>query len=219
MEIAVEDPAEPLQAGETDPLAERGWDYATSYRPGRIHPCTPAEGTGGSNRCSDGSASTLAALSLLGVLCGTVLSARAQQGAPPPPDSFRPLYPEAAPVRTPESLSSVALPDTTIDSVTIDPTDGSCRVTATVTHPPAADRIQVFIALPMKGWNGRFIGTGGGGFAGGSPRSLAGRVSQGFAAGATDTGHEGGRGALPWTRRAASTGPASAPTPTSASTT
>lgn len=141
-------------------------------------------------------AGTLAAVSLLGVLCGTLLSARAQQGAPPPSSSFRPLYPRAAPVRTPESLSSVALPDTTIDSVTLDPMDGSCRVTATVLHPPAADRTQVFIALPVKGWNGRFVGTGGGGFAGGSPRSLAGQVSQGFAAGATDTGHVGGSGSF-----------------------
>ena len=141
-------------------------------------------------------AGPLAALTLLGVLCGAVLSARAQQGAPPPRISFRPLYPDAAPVRTPESLSSVALPDTTIDSVTIDPSDGSCRVTATVTHPPAADRIQVWIALPVKGWNGRFMGTGGGGFAGGSPRSLARQVALGFAAGATDTGHVGGRGSF-----------------------
>ena len=40
------------------------------------------------------------------------------------------------------------------------------------------------------------MGTGGGGWAGGSPRSLAGRVAQGFAAGATDTGHEGGSGSF-----------------------
>ena len=34
----------------------------------------------------------------------------------------------------------------------------SCRVTATVTHPPAGDRINVFIGLPLKSWNGRFPG-------------------------------------------------------------
>jgi feruloyl esterase len=145
-------------------------------------------------------AGVLAALTVLGAQYAPLLSARAQQvtqqPAPPPRSSFRPLYPDAAPVRTPESLSSLALPNTTIDSVTIDPMDGSCRVTATVTHPPATDRIQVFIALPVKGWNGRFMGTGGGGWAGGSPRSLARQVSQGFAAGATDTGHVGGRGSF-----------------------
>jgi hypothetical protein len=69
-------------------------------------------------------AGTLAVLSVLGVLSGTLLSARAQQGAPPPRDFLR------------------------------------------------------------------------GGFAGGSPRSLAARVAQGFAAGATDTGHVGGRGSF-----------------------
>jgi hypothetical protein len=135
----------------------------------------------------------LAALGLVSVLWGSIPDARAQQA---PPVSFRPLYPDAAPVRAPESLASLTLPDTTIDSVTIDPMDGSCRVTATVTHPPAKDRIQVFIALPVKGWNGRFMGTGGGGFAGGNPRGLAARVAQRFAAGATDTGHVGGSGSF-----------------------
>jgi feruloyl esterase len=48
----------------------------------------------------------------------------------------------------------------------------------------------------MSGWNGRFQGTGGGGFLGGSPRSLPGPVSQGYVAASTDTGHEGGRGSF-----------------------
>ena len=39
---------------------------------------------------------------------------------------------------------------------------------------PAGDhRIKVFLALPLKGWNGRFQGTGGGGFSGGSPSVAA----------------------------------------------
>ena len=42
-------------------------------------------------------------------------------------------------------------------------TPPSCRVTATVTHPPAGDRIKVFIGLPLQSWNGRFQGVGGGG--------------------------------------------------------
>jgi feruloyl esterase len=65
-------------------------------------------------------------------------------------------------------------------------------VTATVTHPPTGDRVRVFIALPTKGWNGRFRGTGGGAFTGGSEGSLRGPLALGFAVGATDTGHEGG---------------------------
>lgn len=102
-----------------------------------------------------------------------------------------PIYPDAKPICSCESLIQVSLPNTTIDSAVIDPTDGSCRVTATVTHPPAGDWVKVFIGLPTKKWNGRFRGTGGGGFKGGSASSIAGPVAAGFVAGATDTGHEG----------------------------
>ena len=48
----------------------------------------------------------------------------------------------------------------------------------------------------MEGWNGRFMGTGGGGFSGGSERSLIQPLSRGYAVGATDTGHEGGSGSF-----------------------
>jgi feruloyl esterase len=69
-----------------------------------------------------------------------------------------------------------------------------CRVTAVVTHPPARDRVTVWIGLPLTNWNGRFQGNGGGGFLGGSPASLRGPARLGFSTGATDTGHEGGSG-------------------------
>jgi hypothetical protein len=62
------------------------------------------------------------------------------------------LYPDVAPVCSCESLKKLSLPNTTIESSVIDPRDGSCRVTATVTHPPTGDRVRVFIALPTKGW-------------------------------------------------------------------
>lgn len=120
----------------------------------------------------------------------------AQPANPPSRDSRpRPLYGDATPICSPEDLRQVSIPNTTIDSVVID-ADGSCRVIATVTHPPANDRVKVFIGLPTKGWNGRFRGSGGGGFVGGSPNNLRGPVAQGFAAGATDTGHEGGSGSF-----------------------
>ncbi|HYA79249.1 MAG TPA: tannase/feruloyl esterase family alpha/beta hydrolase [Candidatus Nitrosopolaris sp.] len=109
--------------------------------------------------------------------------------------SPKPIFPDNAPVCPWESLTNVALPNTTIDSVVTN-ADGSCRVTATVTHPPSGDRVRVFIALPMQGWNGRFEGTGGGGFSGGSSSSLRGPVRQGFVAGATDTGHPGMTGSF-----------------------
>ena len=113
------------------------------------------------------------------------------QGADGP---AKPLFPGIMPVCPCESLTNVSLPNTTIDSATIDPANGWCRVTATVTHPPAGDRIKVWIGLPVTNWNGRFRGNGGGGYVGGSPGALAGPVRQGFVAGATDTGHEGGSG-------------------------
>jgi len=54
--------------------------------------------------------------------------------------------------------------------------------------------VNIDVWLPVDGWNGRFQGVGGGGYAGGSPQSLAGPVRQGYAAGSTDTGHVGGSG-------------------------
>lgn len=101
-----------------------------------------------------------------------------------------------APVRTCESLASLALPNTTIEAAAMQPAangrPGFCRVTAVLTHPPAGDRIRVWIGLPASGWNGRFEGVGGGGFSGGSPNGVVTPVSRGYAAGSTDTGHEGG---------------------------
>ena len=90
---------------------------------------------------------------------------------------------------SPEKLATLSLPNTIIESATVDPTNGMVRVIAIVTHPPSGDRVKVWIGLPLTNWNGRFQGTGGGGFLGGS-------VSRGFAAGATDTGHEGVSGSF-----------------------
>jgi feruloyl esterase len=109
--------------------------------------------------------------------------------------AIKPIFPDNTPACPCESLTNIALPNATIDSA-VSNSDGSCRVTATVTHPPTGDRVKVFIALPTKNWNGRFEGTGGGGFSGGGSFALGGPLRQGFAAGATDTGHEGGSGSF-----------------------
>lgn len=111
-----------------------------------------------------------------------------KEQAPAPPA----IFPGAAAVMSCEALHSVSIQDTTIDSATVAESDGSCRVTATVIHPPADNHISVFIALPIKGWNGRFMGTGGSGYAGGSVERLDTPATKGYAVGATDTGNPQG---------------------------
>ena len=106
------------------------------------------------------------------------------------------IFQDIAPIRSCESLLSASIPNTRIDSATVDALDGSCRVTASVTHPPAADRVRVWVALPENSWNGRFRGTGGGGFWGGTEMSLRSPVSKGYVTAATDTGHPGGSGSF-----------------------
>ena len=115
------------------------------------------------------------------------------RAAEPPP---KPLFPGVVPACACESLTNVSLPNTTIESAVLDATNRMCLVTAIVTHPPAGDRVKVWVGLPLTNWNGRFQGTGGGGFLGGSAGSLRGPVRLGFSAGATDTGHEGGSGSF-----------------------
>src|SRR5256885_16898460 len=130
---------------------------------------------------------------LLAALLSAIAFVRAAELPP------KPLFPGAAPVCPCENLAKVSLLNTTIDSAALDPSDGSCRVTATVTHPPSGDRVKIFLGLPVTNWNGRFRGNGGGGFFGGSANSLRGPLAPGYAAGGTGTGPEGGGGRL-WLR-------------------
>ena len=104
----------------------------------------------------------------------------------------KPLYADIKPVLSADALREIKIPNTTIESVTPN-ADGSLRITAVVNHPPASDRVQVFIGLPLN-WNGRFQGTGGGGWSGGGAGGVNGPLAQGYAAGSTDTGHAGGSG-------------------------
>src|SRR6185503_12112319 len=118
-------------------------------------------------------------------------------GAQAPPTMMqaapRPAIPNAKTVRTCESLATVALPNTAIESAAVDANNpGICRVVAITTHPPAGDKVRIWIAIPTSNWNGRFMGTGGGGFAGGQASGVNAPAALGFAAGATDTGHNGG---------------------------
>jgi hypothetical protein len=102
-----------------------------------------------------------------------------------------PIFPGVAPVTSCDSLRKISIADTKIESTTVT-ADELCRLIATVIHPPTDNPIKIFIALPMKNWNGRFMGTGGGGYAGGSMDSLDWPPSKGYAVGATDTGNPDG---------------------------
>lgn len=100
------------------------------------------------------------------------------------------------------NLQSVQLEHTTVTSAT-DVTGGTftppgsapitglppfCRVTATLT-PNSDSSIKIEVWLPETAWNGRFLGTGGGGFQGGITYSeLASGIQAGFAAANTDLG-------------------------------
>lgn len=102
------------------------------------------------------------------------------------------IYQGAKPTVTCEFLRTVAIPDGRVDSATVDAINGLCHVTATVTHPPSDNHITIWIDLPITNWNGRFMGTGGGGYAGGFKSNLRIYVKKGFVSGATDTGNPDG---------------------------
>ena len=55
---------------------------------------------------------------------------------------------------------------------------------------------MIWIGIPTTNWNGRFMGTGGGGFMGGNAFGINQPLARGYAAGATDTGHQGGSGSF-----------------------
>src|SRR5579863_180720 len=124
------------------------------------------------------------------------------QGGPPLGATPKPVVPNAKPVRSCESLAMLALPNallpnTTIESAAVDPSNsGICRVTAVTTHPPAGDKVKIWVAIPTANWNGRFLGIGGGGFVGGSAAGVNPPLALGYASGSTDTGHTGGSGSF-----------------------
>ena len=102
------------------------------------------------------------------------------------------------------SLTSVSLPNTTINSAVNAPSGqipppfpgfpptpvvATCRVHATVTTPGAGDQIGVDVWMPVSGWNGRFQGVGGSGFVADDPNEMAAAVDAGYSAAGTDAGH------------------------------
>lgn len=101
------------------------------------------------------------------------------------------------PVRSCESLATAKFDNTTVTSATTVAATGAtpeyCAVQAVVTNPPLyEDQVKVGVFLPTKTWNGRFQGTGGGGFSGGNPNAPSAEALQtGYVTAGTDTGHNG----------------------------
>lgn len=105
-----------------------------------------------------------------------------------------------------DSLASLKLPDTTITTASIVDTGSFTPPTATgapnaapLTTPAfcrvqltVAPQIRVEVWMPISGWNGKFEGVGGGGYAGIiSFPALATALRAGYATASTDTGHQG----------------------------
>lgn len=71
-----------------------------------------------------------------------------------------------------------------------------CNVVTVLSHAGVGDRVEFHVWLPLDGWNGRFMATGGAAYLGGLPgtQGLGTPVKDGFAAGMTDGGSisEGG---------------------------
>jgi feruloyl esterase len=107
--------------------------------------------------------------------------------------------------RSCESLSSQALPDTTIsraESVgagsfeTLKNLPAFCRVAATLKPTPDSD-IKIEVWMPASDWNGKFQAVGNGGWAGSiSYPAMGDALRRGYATSSTDTGHAGAGGSF-----------------------
>lgn len=101
------------------------------------------------------------------------------------------------PVRSCESMIDVRLPGRRVESATsVSATEdlpAYCDVQLTVIDPSSDASFRVGVFLPSSAWNGRFVGTGGGGFVGGGPDEPCGRydpcsLAAGYATANTDAG-------------------------------
>ncbi|HUB78584.1 MAG TPA: tannase/feruloyl esterase family alpha/beta hydrolase [Bryobacteraceae bacterium] len=99
------------------------------------------------------------------------------------------LVPLAA-ASTCESLGSLTLANTTIAAESL---AAYCKVTAVV-RPVADSEIRVEIWLPPAAqWNGKFLGTGNGGYSGAlSYAEMRAALARGYATAGSNTGHDGG---------------------------
>ena len=92
-----------------------------------------------------------------------------------------------------EGLAKLTLPSTRITEAKLVPAlkdvPAHCRVTGVIS-PTSDSEIKFAVWLPAADWNGKFLGTGNGGYAGAiSTAGLVEAVRNNFAAASTDTGH------------------------------
>jgi len=110
------------------------------------------------------------------------------------------VAPPAVGPATCEALVALKLPHVTIADARAFPASpsgatpavpASCRVVGT-SRPTTDSEIRFEVAIPVnESWNGRYLQLGNGGFAGSIPEaSLLRRVAMGYAAAATDDGHQ-----------------------------
>jgi len=122
------------------------------------------------------------------VQSGSTASAAAAQPASGCQSLARPQVPGAV-VLSITGVDKPAGADQIPGGPTIPNVPAHCEVTLFLTHPGAGDDVRVAVWLPASGWNGRFQGTGGGGYAAGMfDYSLAPAIAQGYAAASTDAG-------------------------------
>jgi hypothetical protein len=115
------------------------------------------------------------------------------------------LYGADVVAATCESLSGLALPNTTITIAAIVPAGTfdppgptppidttACRVAGSI-KPTSDSDIKFEVWMPAAGWNGKFLSAGEGGYAGAiNYGGIADALRRGYAGGSTDTGHVGG---------------------------
>jgi feruloyl esterase len=100
-----------------------------------------------------------------------------------------------------ESLTALALPNTTVTSAQSTNSAGSavgsqvlpafCRVAATI-RPTSDSDIRIEVWLPLEGWNGNLLANGNGGWSGSiNPQALGAGLMRGYASAMSDLGHEG----------------------------
>ncbi|MFN7919124.1 MAG: tannase/feruloyl esterase family alpha/beta hydrolase [Bryobacteraceae bacterium] len=91
-------------------------------------------------------------------------------------------------------LTALAIPHVTIESAEISKAGAveSCKV-KTVARPVADSEIHIEVWMPASGWNGKFLGTGNGGYSSAMTTPMMTRaVEDGYATAGHDTGHTGG---------------------------